>query len=108
MSTTRRTILWTTPVVAVAATAPAFAASETACQPSGFKHPGATRAWAYELHPDCTSGTIESVTIDGEPAEQRNSGWWVEFDNSRSTRTVVVKFTDGNHWTGPVFFPPVH
>jgi hypothetical protein len=114
----RRTIVrgtaWTIPVIAVAATAPAFAASQR-CKPiAQCKEPGeGQNTKDYAILTNCignVDSTVEGVTVDGKVAEyDAATAQYVArgFKDSRAYRTVVLTFKDGSpNETYNVGFPP--
>jgi hypothetical protein len=114
---TRRNIVrgaaWTVPVVAIAATAPAFAASQS-CRPfAECKKPGAsqdnTKTYVVVTNCGASSGNVVSITVDGQPTTPLGDGRFetIEFKDSRNYREVVVTFNDGRPAeTYTVPFPP--
>ena len=111
----RRTVVrgaaWTVPVIAVAAQAPAFAASKR-CQPfSQCKDPGdGSNTKDYEIFTNCGGAdiTVTTVTVDGEPAiKQPDGGFKVfNFKDSRAFRDVRICFTDRTCEDYTVAFSP--
>lgn len=113
MSThTRRTITraaaWTMPVIAVAATAPAYAASALECAPTGYKKPGdGPHSKDYVLRPACNYDVV-AVWIDGVLATRRPDGSWIVRNQPDSRRHLPVTIQTANGTDGPtmVAFPP--
>lgn len=112
----RRTIVrgaaWSAPVIAVAAAAPAFAASQR-CRPyAECKRPGASQenTKTYVIVTNCGGSDpfVASVTVDGEPTTFLSDGRFetAEFGDSRNFREVVITFTDGTTEKSTVPFPP--
>lgn len=105
INTDRRTltrgVMWTVPVIAVAATAPAFAASQDlVCAPTArCKNPGNPKDKSYVIDTNCSTqnGVIAKVEIqdkDGEwiLAEPLPGGGWSApgFNDSRRDRPVRI------------------
>lgn len=114
----RRTLVkgvaWTMPVIAVAASAPAFAASNKCSPIAQCKEPGeGQNTKDYAILNNCVGNldhTVATVTIDGRVAtyEAATASWIVRgFKDSRAFRTVVLTFSDGSPTeTHNVAFPP--
>ena len=114
----RRTVVrgaaWSVPVIAVAAQAPAFAASRR-CRPiAECKDPGeGSNTKDYAVLTNCgtvVDTTVATVTIDGRLAtyDAVTARYVVRgFRDSRAFRTVVITFNDGSEAeTYNVAFPP--
>jgi hypothetical protein len=120
--TTRRTLVrgaaWTAPVIAVAAAAPAFAASQPiTCAPTAeCKQPGeGSNTKDYVVRLNCTSTTPitkvevfdnkEKVWISASP---NGDGTWTAPGFNDSRRDRLVRLTDkyGQEQTYTVAFPP--
>ena len=102
--TVARGALWTVPVVAVAAAAPAFAVSQR-CRPTGrCKNPGNPKDKSYVVVTNCGlyDRDITAVTVDkiaAEPLEENGvqvPGQWIvpDFKDSRSQRDVTITYSD--------------
>lgn len=102
---TRRTVVrgtaWTVPVVAVAATAPAFAASQR-CRPyAECKKPGestdSTKTYIVASNCGAADQAVTVVTVDGKETTPLGGGRFetVEFKDSRNFRDIRVTFSDG-------------
>lgn len=114
---------WSIPVIAVAATAPAFAASQPiTCVPTAdCKFPGdGGNSKDYVLRTNCTSTTpITKVEVYDNKGGPDKKGAWVvakaetdgtytayEFNDSRRTREVRLTDKYGQTETYFVDFPP--
>ncbi len=118
----RRTIVrgaaWTVPVIAVAATAPAFAASQPInCAPTAeCKQPGeGTNTKDYVVRLNCTSTTpITEVDVFDNKTKQwiaaidNEDGTWTApgFNDSRRDRAVRLTDKYGQQQPYNVAFPP--
>jgi hypothetical protein len=113
---TRRTILWTAPVVTLVAAAPAYATSANPTpdlDPVACRRPGVGKHtkdyFLRTRHRDDV--TILGVLIDGREAEPGPHGWETRFTDSRIERPVTVAYAltadlgEVLHWTGKVTFP---
>lgn len=113
-----RGAVWTTPVVMIAATAPAFAASQPInCAPTAeCKQPGdGQNTKDYTIRTNCTSTTpITCVEVydDKEKkwiqAEPQRDGTFTAYDFNDSRRDRTVRLTDkyGQVKIYNVAFPP--
>lgn len=111
-ATSRRTLVkgvaWSVPVVSMAATAPAFAASALGCTPTAYKKPGRGKNRKdYVLRPGCNYD-VTCVWIDGKAATRRADGTWIVSDqpNSRAKLTVIIQTPNGRWGPTLVAFPP--
>lgn len=120
MNPTRRSILWSAPVISVAVAAPAFAKSPLPdpipdCAPVGCKKPGLGKNtkdyYVRTKHRDDV--VVLAVLIGGRAAYMSDHGWETRgFKNSRAKRDVVVTYTLASNpgknlqWSGEVSFPP--
>lgn len=119
-ATTRRNIVrgaaWTVPVIAVAATAPAFAASPINCTPCGYKRPGygtdsqtGKRLKDYVIDLNCiATQDVTRVVIDGKDATKLWNNRWIlrSQPDSRNKLFVQIFTADGGKWSGNVEFNP--
>lgn len=122
MDVTRRSITrgvaWATPVIAVAATAPAFAASQPiTCAPTAeCKLQGdGQNTKDYVIRTNCTSTTpiVKLEVYDDKektwkPAQDNGDGTFTAFDFNDSRRDRTVRLTDkyGQQKIYNVAFPP--
>ena len=121
---TRRTIVrgtaWTVPVIALAATAPAFATSQPICNVTAeCKEPGAGQNTKdYRIRTNC--GTVDDARIENVwvfknesktdyiPGTLEDDGSYLAkgFKDSRAYRYVRIFFNDGTSIDYNVAFPP--
>lgn len=119
MNLNRRNLLWSVPVVSVAAASPAFATSTQDptpdCAPVGCKRPGeGQNTKDYYVRTKHRDGVVVlAVLIGGRAAYVSDHGWETRrFKDSRAKRDVVVTYTLASNpgkklqWSGEVFFPP--
>lgn len=113
-----RGVAWTTPVIVVAATAPAFAASALVCSPTAeCKLPGeGSNTKDYRIRTNCSStgGAIAKVEVYDDKNEvwvvatDNGDGTWtsVDFNDSRRNRQVRITDTIGQTSVTTIPFPP--
>ena len=109
---------WTVPVIAVATTAPAFAASALICNPTALcKGPGeGDNTKDYLIRANCTStgGAIVKVEVYDDKnavwiiATDNGDGTWLAagFNDSRRNRQVRITDAAGQESTTTIPFPP--
>lgn len=114
--TTRRNVVrgaaWTVPVIAVAAAAPAFAASGSCKSILGRWHDYKNQPAYYKVKLNC-EGTVSQVFIDGReafeyPYQPYTDWWYITRDNTGRDRDYRVKviFTNGGVVEQTVRFTP--
>lgn len=116
---TRRSVTaaaWTTPIVAMSAPAPAFAASQPlSCRPTArCKLPGDPQDKSYVIEANCSlsNGGIRSVEVQDRsgnwiPARLEDGAWVAPgFGDSRRDRPVRITDMSGLQETYIVSFPP--
>lgn len=114
---TRRTVVrgtaWTIPVIAIAATAPAFAVSQR-CKPvPQCKNPGdGQNNKTYYILAGCgaNDSNIDHILVDGKPTEyipENGQYETINFKDSRNFREVKIFFKgETTPETYTVAFPP--